>query len=368
LTNFNKYKYAYVLLGCTLIISIILHSKNKSTLDLLSKNTVFSSSYTDQDLDGNSTSSLRSDTGLIFNYSLGENYLYAFAGISIDVYVDSDSLESNQNTTLDLSTYKNMEISMKTEHGKKIPVQILTYLEGYSVQGNNNTLIFYEQFLEYDPKLKVQSIPFERFAVPNWWRKDHPNVKTDDFKTALQKVKAVNVQSCIILPKNTADVYSISSIFFSSKNKYYLVSLVIGIVISAFIFMMTYFKQKKMVVVSYKQIQTEKKNKNDGPGSKVMAYINEHYADNQLSVESVETNLNLAKNKLSETLREESNLSFKQYLNAIRILEAKRLLSVTNLSISEIAYEVGYSNISHFNRVFKSLENCSPSVFKENNL
>jgi AraC-like DNA-binding protein len=40
-------------------------------------------------------------------------------------------------------------------------------------------------------------------------------------------------------------------------------------------------------------------------------------------------------------------------------------LKETSLSISEIAYLVGYNNVTHFNRVFKEKIGISPSEFKE---
>ena len=52
--------------------------------------------------------------------------------------------------------------------------------------------------------------------------------------------------------------------------------------------------------------------------------------------------------------------TLKKYLNHIRILEAKRLLKNSDRQISEIAYIVGYGNISHFNRTFKQIEKYHP--------
>ncbi|MFT6717186.1 MAG: YesN/AraC family two-component response regulator, partial [Saprospiraceae bacterium] len=295
----------------------------------------------------------------------GDQYQYAFTGISIDVYSDDDEVETKENIVLDLSDFESMEFQMKITSGKKIPVQLLAFLDGYSVQGDNNSLIFYEQFLDYDHSKRTQIIPLERFAIPNWWRKSHPNVKTDEFKIALKQIKAINVQSCIIIKKNVLDNYLISNIRFTSTNLHYLIILIVGATGSLFLFMYTYFKQKKMLVVSYSQIESQKTSPSQFQGNDILSYINKHYANPELSVLTLEKQLNVSKNKLSEILKGEANLSFKQYLNAIRVLEAKRLLSETDLSISEIAYQVGYSNVSHFNRVFKSLENCSPSFFKE---
>ncbi|MFT6747124.1 MAG: AraC-like DNA-binding protein [Glaciecola sp.] len=365
LINVTKYKQAFLVLLCTLVLSAILILKNESSFNLLVNQNVYSSSYTDENLEGNSTCTLQNDSGLNFTYTLGEKYLYAFAGISIDAYNNSESETSHKNILLDLSQFETMQFDMESKHGKKIPVQVLTFLKGHSVEGDNNTLIFYEQFLEYNPDLNIQTIPLERFAIPNWWRKTHPNVKTEQLKVALKSVKAINVQSCIILPRNKVDNYDIKSMHFTSKNYHFATALIIGIVFSTFLFVVTYLKQKKMLVISYKEIESKNTTLKSSQGNEILNYINENYSEAELSVESIEKSLRLSTNKLGEILKKETNLSFKQYLNSIRILEAKRLLSETELSISEIAYHVGYSNVSHFNRVFKNLENCSPSAFRE---
>ena len=58
--------------------------------------------------------------------------------------------------------------------------------------------------------------------------------------------------------------------------------------------------------------------------------------------------------------------NFKTYVNRLRINESKRLLAETELNMGEIAFKVGFSNQTHFNRVFKNFENISPSDYREN--
>jgi AraC-like DNA-binding protein len=48
----------------------------------------------------------------------------------------------------------------------------------------------------------------------------------------------------------------------------------------------------------------------------------------------------------------------------VRIEKAKNLLLNPNLRISEIAYEVGFQSLTHFNRVFKRLMGDSPTDYR----
>jgi AraC-like DNA-binding protein len=49
----------------------------------------------------------------------------------------------------------------------------------------------------------------------------------------------------------------------------------------------------------------------------------------------------------------------------VRLGHASRLLIDTTQSISEIAYDCGFNNISNFNRIFKKKKNCTPKKFRE---
>ena len=53
----------------------------------------------------------------------------------------------------------------------------------------------------------------------------------------------------------------------------------------------------------------------------------------------------------------------KDYINKIRIEEAKRLLDQNKFQINEIAFKVGFGHISSFNRVFKISEQITPGEY-----
>lgn len=53
-------------------------------------------------------------------------------------------------------------------------------------------------------------------------------------------------------------------------------------------------------------------------------------------------------------------MNLREYINTIRIEEAKRLLLTTNHSVSDVAGMVGYDNISYFSTVFRKYAGMSP--------
>ena len=59
-----------------------------------------------------------------------------------------------------------------------------------------------------------------------------------------------------------------------------------------------------------------------------------------------------------------TGLNFTDYVSRVRIEKAKNLLLNPHLRVSEIAYEVGFQSLTHFNRVFKKIIGQSPTNYR----
>lgn len=93
--------------------------------------------------------------------------------------------------------------------------------------------------------------------------------------------------------------------------------------------------------------------------TKADAYIRAHFREN-ISREDVAAVACITPNYLSKQFHIKKGMNLREYINNIRIEEAKRLLLTTNLSISEVAGMVGYDNISYFSTVFRKRTGISP--------
>lgn len=94
--------------------------------------------------------------------------------------------------------------------------------------------------------------------------------------------------------------------------------------------------------------------------------------------DQMDTNMSISLSQASESLeinptylsREFSkyfdNLSFGEYIRKMRIEKAVNLMETTAYSLTEIAYLTGFSDQSHFNRIFKKLLGENPSKFRKN--
>ncbi len=59
-----------------------------------------------------------------------------------------------------------------------------------------------------------------------------------------------------------------------------------------------------------------------------------------------------------------AGINFTDYLSRVRIERAQNLLLNPNLRVSEIAFEVGFQSLTHFNRVFKKITGQSPTDYR----
>ncbi len=92
--------------------------------------------------------------------------------------------------------------------------------------------------------------------------------------------------------------------------------------------------------------------------------MRECFADPALGLAAIAEKVGVSKNHLSWEFAREAGQTVTGYLAGVRIAEAKRLLSSTNLKVYEVGERVGYANVEHFSRVFKKWTGSSPSSWE----
>jgi AraC-like DNA-binding protein len=92
-------------------------------------------------------------------------------------------------------------------------------------------------------------------------------------------------------------------------------------------------------------------------------FIGEQY-QNELSLGQVARAVNTSTFYFCKLFKKATGINFTEYLSRMRIEKAKNLLLNPNLRISEIAYEVGFQSLTHFNRVFKKILGQAPTEYR----
>lgn len=97
---------------------------------------------------------------------------------------------------------------------------------------------------------------------------------------------------------------------------------------------------------------------------KSIQYIQEHYME-KVSLDEVAREVYLSSAYFSKIFKEEMKISFKNYLNTLRIDKSKQLLGNSDIQLIDIAGMVGYEDQSYFSKVFKKLSGISPGKYRE---
>ncbi|WP_370899230.1 helix-turn-helix domain-containing protein [Chryseobacterium gossypii] len=95
-------------------------------------------------------------------------------------------------------------------------------------------------------------------------------------------------------------------------------------------------------------------------------YFNQDYLDKGLlTVHQIAEAMNLSPNYLSDLLRIHTGQNTQQHIHEKLINKAKEKLSTTGLSVSEIAYELGFEHSQSFSTLFKKKTSMSPLEFRQ---
>ena len=97
---------------------------------------------------------------------------------------------------------------------------------------------------------------------------------------------------------------------------------------------------------------------------KAQNYIDEHFADPEISLNEVAAYVSMSGSHFSMIFSRETGETFVEYLTRQRIKKATELLRTTSLKAKEIAFEVGYNNQHYFYLVFKKVSGVSPTEFR----
>ena len=98
--------------------------------------------------------------------------------------------------------------------------------------------------------------------------------------------------------------------------------------------------------------------------TKAKNFIREHHAED-LRLPQIARFANASPFHFCKLFKRATGLTFTNFLSRVRIESSKRLLINPQLRVSEVAYEVGFQSLTHFNRVFQKLLGQSPTEYRQ---
>ena len=126
--------------------------------------------------------------------------------------------------------------------------------------------------------------------------------------------------------------------------------------------LLTIFAQHLSMVTN--QLVVKQENSEPPIITRAKEYILEHQGE-ELSLGQVARAVNTSTFYFCKMFKRVTGLNFTDFVSRVRIEKAKNLLLNPNLRISEIAYEVGFQSLTHFNRMFKRILGQSPTEYRQ---
>ena len=111
--------------------------------------------------------------------------------------------------------------------------------------------------------------------------------------------------------------------------------------------------------------QQSRKEQQKKKRDEILAYLEAHYRDTDLSQTQVADAFQISSYTLSRMFKSQVGIGFTEYVNAKRLDYAKELLLTTSYSIREISILSGFGNDNYFSRIFKASTGVSPTRFRE---
>ena len=119
-----------------------------------------------------------------------------------------------------------------------------------------------------------------------------------------------------------------------------------------------------LLLLILRQKHPERASENSSRIGEVIRYIHMHYQE-ELNLDMLAKQFYISTYYLCREFKKVTNTTIIRYINVTRIMNAQRKFMETNSNVTDISREVGFSNLTHFNRVFKSVTGTTPTQYRK---
>jgi AraC-like DNA-binding protein len=333
----------------------------------------FAATSSDAEDNGRSTIQLNDATqSLDYSFTISEGAPYNYASVDLS-FIAADETSPR---FADLSKYSHLRFNARCSPQNVLSFTVHTFDKRFTDLNNPETFRIPMTFFACDDQWTQVDIDLRHLEIPEWWLNAH-KLPLSDRNYDLSQVSGLSFGISVQSPKDVmsaAKIVELELIGRDWKFAYIYGFCALALWLAyAFWFFKKHTQaliadleermQKDRPLIAYQQLSVEPHR--DKEKSAVLRYMATEYANPDISLETAISTIGINRAKMNSILKDEIGLTFSAYLNKLRLTEAARLLSEkSEANVAEIAFSVGYNNVSYFNKLFKNEYGCSPKTFK----
>ncbi|HQU74247.1 MAG TPA: response regulator, partial [Calditrichia bacterium] len=119
----------------------------------------------------------------------------------------------------------------------------------------------------------------------------------------------------------------------------------------------------RQMLVEPGRLDSQSQNVNEEFLNRVIETVEKHLSDNKFNAEKLSREIGMSRMQLYRKIRGVTNLTVHEFIRTIRLKKAAQLLQQKRMTITEVAYEVGFNDLTYFARCFRKQYDKSPSEF-----
>ncbi|SDD06049.1 AraC-type DNA-binding protein [Massilia sp. PDC64] len=276
----------------------------------------------------------------------------------------------------DLSKYTTVTFLARCAPANSLVFSLSTFDPGISTPGMFHTYPSPLTYFSCSERGTPVSLDLTRLTIPPWWfqaAKIDPSRQSYDLGKVGRFVFGISPKS----PREVDSRVEIGEFTLHGRDDRYLVALAVILATGWGAFAAWFLRAHSRALVAgldaqlkndrrffaYRQLTLEPFK--DKEKAAILQYIGTHYTDPELDMASVTARIGADREKINEILKTELGMTFTGYVNQLRLTAAARLLTdKADMPIADIAFSVGYANVSYFNKLFKEEYGCTPKAFR----
>jgi AraC-like DNA-binding protein len=292
------------------------------------------------------------------SFILKDGFIRPYAGIGF---------EKKDHSAFNIQPYNRISINVSSHNIKPFFVYLIYNDPSIKTDEKLTPSRYLCHYIEICSEQKRFNLKTKEFYTPDWWFDKYNLSPASTGKPKLNQIYRLAIVTGLTPRQNQEQSIQINSIIFYCDNTLVVsIMAIIQLVTVGITFLFYYIKtkpKKKLITISYNALPSKRIEKTQ---INFLDYIHENYHNSDLNLNIISKKTGVHIRKIAESISSQFNCNVKTYINQIRINEAKRLLNESTFNRSEIAYRVGFSSPSNFNRVFKNLTGISPSEYLQN--